>query len=403
MSGKKIVLLGDQGTDHQGFPPTPVIAGSANVLVDGKPVARVGDPLAPHSKPKHPPHPRAIASGSATVLINGIPAAVTGGAITCGGITIGSGSVVIGDTYMPAPFSGLSPAPLKAQAKGAIVPSTDMEQSRQNANNDVGAQQSRASHTELKTNATGQGEVAQLNAAGRSDDVGDSSGGNEELNAEVTTDDRTQNYGPLKGECCTQPGEQISGTYFFPGAGMDGAYVRPMVKAMRDAGINSAMYVDRDKWSGGTAMDAAVGSVLGRDYDPRFPMLLRVATNQTASQFNLIGYSYGSVVAAQLAAKYARQGTVVDHLVLIGSPISQSFLGMLRDITDIRKVVVIDIDEHGDPIYAGMSVIELFMELPLLASQMPDSEGHFYYAEPAEVGNERRRKLAEELYRVGVR
>jgi|SRR5690554_1310210 len=403
MSGKKIVLLGDQGTDHQGFPPTPVIAGSPNVLVDGKPVARVGDPLAPHSKPKHPPHPRAIASGSSTVLINGIPAAVTGGAITCGGVTIGSGSVVIGDTYTPAPFSGLSPVPLKAQAKRAVISSTEIEPSQQNANSDVGAQQSRASHTESMTNATGQGEIAQPDPARRSDDVGDSSGGNEELNAEVTTDDRTQNYGPLKGECCTQPGEQISGTYFFPGAGMDGAYIRPMVKAMREAGINSAMYVDRDKWSGGTAMDAAVGSVLGRDYDPRFPMLLRVATNQTASQFNLIGYSYGSVVAAQLAAKYARQGTVVDHLVLIGSPISQAFLEMLRDITDIRKVVVIDLDEHGDPIYAGMSVIELFMELPLLASQMPHSEGHFYYADPSEVGNERRRKLAEELYRVGVR
>lgn len=108
------------------------------------------------------------------------------------------------------------------------------------------------------------------------------------------------------------------------------------------------------------------------------------------------------MVAAQLAAKYARQGTTIDHLVLIGSPISQSFLGMLRDVTDIRKVVV-DLDEHGDPIYAGMSVIELFMELPILASQMPDSEGHFYYAEPSEVGNERPRKLAEELYRVGVR
>ncbi|WP_417531313.1 type VI secretion system PAAR protein [Marinobacter lipolyticus] len=403
MSGKKIVLLGDQGTDHQGFPPTPVIAGSPNVFVDGKPVARVGDPLAPHSKPKHPPHPRAIASGSATVLINGIPAAVTGGAITCGGITIGSGSVVIGDTYTPAPFSGISPAPLKAQTKGAIVSSTDMEQSPENANGDVGAQQSRASHAESMANATGQGEFAQLNPARRSDEVGDSFGGNEELNAEVTTDDCTQNYGPLKGECCTQPGEQISGTYFFPGAGMDGAYVRPMVKAMRGAGINSAMYADRDKWSGGTAMDAAIGSVLGRDYDPRFPMLLRVATKPTASQFNLIGYSYGSVVAAQLAAKYARQGTVVDHLVLIGSPISQAFLGMLRDITDIRKVVVIDLDEHGDPIYAGMSVIELFMELPLLGSQMPDSEGHFYYAEPSEVGNERRRKLAEELYWMGVR
>ncbi len=46
---KKVVLLGDLGTDHQGFPPTPVIAGSPDVLIDGKPVARVGDPLSPHS------------------------------------------------------------------------------------------------------------------------------------------------------------------------------------------------------------------------------------------------------------------------------------------------------------------------------------------------------------------
>ena len=116
MSGKKVVLLGDVGTDHSGFPPTPVIAGSPNVLIDGKPVARVGDPLAPHSKPKHPPHPRAIASGSSTVLINGIPAAVTGSSISCGGVTIGSGSVLIGDNHSPASFSGISPAPVRSKS-----------------------------------------------------------------------------------------------------------------------------------------------------------------------------------------------------------------------------------------------------------------------------------------------
>ena len=116
---KKVVLLGDLGIDHQGFPPTPVIAVSPDVLVDGKPVARVGDPLAPHSKPKHPPHPRAIAAGSATVLINGIPAAVTGSAISCGGVTIGTGSVVIGDSHSPAPFSGISPEPSKIASRAA--------------------------------------------------------------------------------------------------------------------------------------------------------------------------------------------------------------------------------------------------------------------------------------------
>src|SRR5690554_4819862 len=116
---KKVVLLGDLGTDHQGFPPTRVIAGSPDVLIDGKPVARVGDPLAPHSKPKHASHPRAIAAGSATVLINGIPAAVTGSAISCGGVTIGSSSVVIGDIHSPAPFSGISSIPSKPAPQAA--------------------------------------------------------------------------------------------------------------------------------------------------------------------------------------------------------------------------------------------------------------------------------------------
>ncbi|WP_421260016.1 hypothetical protein [Aeromonas sp. 600774] len=65
-----IALLGDIGTDHDGFPPTPVIAASPDVFLDGKPVARQGDPLAPHDK----------------------PIAVTGTAVDCGGVVIGSGS-----------------------------------------------------------------------------------------------------------------------------------------------------------------------------------------------------------------------------------------------------------------------------------------------------------------------
>ncbi|SFL88112.1 MULTISPECIES: type VI secretion system PAAR protein [Marinobacter] len=91
---RNIVLLGDIGTDHEGFPPTPVIAGSATVLLDGKPIARQGDPLAIHSKPKHPPHPRFVAAGNPTVLIEGKPVALTGDAVTCGGVLIGSGSGV---------------------------------------------------------------------------------------------------------------------------------------------------------------------------------------------------------------------------------------------------------------------------------------------------------------------
>ena len=93
----KAVKLGDIGTDHDGFPPTKVIAGSPDVFFDGKPAARVGDPLEPHDKPKNPKHSRAIATGSSTVFVNGKPAALTGGKVSCGGITVGSGTVNISD------------------------------------------------------------------------------------------------------------------------------------------------------------------------------------------------------------------------------------------------------------------------------------------------------------------
>ncbi|EZJ43287.1 PAAR motif family protein [Escherichia coli 2-005-03_S4_C3] len=65
-------------------------------FIDGLPAARQGDPLTPHDKPKHPPHPRKIARGSSTVFIDGLPAARTGDAIDCGGVVIGGGTVNIG-------------------------------------------------------------------------------------------------------------------------------------------------------------------------------------------------------------------------------------------------------------------------------------------------------------------
>jgi uncharacterized Zn-binding protein involved in type VI secretion len=90
------VKVGDIGSDHDGFHPTPVLAGSGTVKVDGVPAAREGDPLAPHSKPKHPPHPRSISAGSSSVFIDGKAAARSGDAVGCGGTVEGGGTVNIG-------------------------------------------------------------------------------------------------------------------------------------------------------------------------------------------------------------------------------------------------------------------------------------------------------------------
>ena len=107
---KHAAKVGNIGTDHDGFHPTAITAGSPDVFIDGVPAARVGDPLAPHDKPNHPPHPRKIASGSSTVLVNGKPLAITGGAVDCGGVIIGSGTVIVGDLPpIPSAFTPIIP------------------------------------------------------------------------------------------------------------------------------------------------------------------------------------------------------------------------------------------------------------------------------------------------------
>ncbi len=199
-----------------------------------------------------------------------------------------------------------------------------------------------------------------------------------------------------------KPGSYIKGTYFLGGAGLNGLYIPKLIKVFHNVDIKSAIYLDREKWSAGQNMDASVGVFFGREYDPRFPMLLRVYPN-LYKQFNLIGYSYGSLIAAQLAVKYARHGSIVNHLVLIGSPISEHFLNIVKNVKTIKKVIVINLDKHGDPIYAGIETPELIVNILTLREQMKTSRGHFYYAEKSSVGDKRRKELAEELYKIGLR
>lgn len=90
------IIVGHIGTEHDGFPPTPVTAGSGTVKIDGIPAARQGDPLEPHDKPDNPKHDRAIAAGSGSVMIDGKPAARAGDPVSCGGVLQGGSSVNIG-------------------------------------------------------------------------------------------------------------------------------------------------------------------------------------------------------------------------------------------------------------------------------------------------------------------
>ncbi|WP_026332787.1 MULTISPECIES: type VI secretion system PAAR protein [unclassified Thioalkalivibrio] len=88
---KTIMVVGDLDTGHDGYPPTPVISGSPSVFVNGRPVAREGDPLAPHKKSGKSTHTRNIAPGGSTVLVDGRPVALTGHPVSCGGVMVGGG------------------------------------------------------------------------------------------------------------------------------------------------------------------------------------------------------------------------------------------------------------------------------------------------------------------------
>jgi pimeloyl-ACP methyl ester carboxylesterase len=154
----------------------------------------------------------------------------------------------------------------------------------------------------------------------------------------------------------------------------------------------------------GMYVDATEGISMMKDGEVK-PMTMGIQDyGISGKQFNLIGYSYGSVVAAQIAIKYVRHfGGSVDHLVLLGSPISQEFLDELKAEPGIRKLVILDLTAKGDPIYAGMSTLDLFAAGPALMNQKSESSGHFWYAGEDGEGKRRRRALAESLYELGMR
>ncbi|AUS44582.1 thioesterase domain-containing protein [Ralstonia pseudosolanacearum] len=200
------------------------------------------------------------------------------------------------------------------------------------------------------------------------------------------------------------------GTLYWGGAGLDGGYLRPQLEAFQTAGLRHCFVgltnTGTADYPGltGTFIDA-VRSGLSIRFQDDGEWAISSGMSPEAGQFNLIGYSYGSLLAAQTAWSYARNGHPVDHLVLVGSPIDADFLANLKKHRLIRRVVVIDLRQYGDPIYAGMSETELLAGAPQLAKQFAagKGEGHFYYAHVVKDSPRRWASLAQQIVAEGLK
>ena len=120
-------------------------------------------------------------------------------------------------------------------------------------------------------------------------------------------------------------------------------------------------------------------------------------------QLNLAGYSYGSVLQANVALQLADKGVKVDNLILIGSPISDKseLFKALNSNKNIGKVIRKDIP--GDKLSNPQSNWDFFEGGK--QNLDPNDKGvgpHFDYARPGTETDRKIGQLGDELKKNGV-
>ncbi|MBF0137866.1 MAG: hypothetical protein HQL65_16670 [Magnetococcales bacterium] len=202
--------------------------------------------------------------------------------------------------------------------------------------------------------------------------------------------------------------DKRKGTYFFGGSGMRGYYLRDFVTAMEETGMTHVRMVNHDSWSQGGLLDAFL--VLKNRMRDGVASPLSEFVGQ-GEQFNLIGISHGGLMAAQVAMDHAESGGKVDHLVLLATPISLEFLAEIRKESRIGSVIVMNWPARGDPIQAGMGLLEILASVPRLVWQYErgvvdirgEHHGHFYLTGESQSNRDERRQTAKKLFAAGLR
>ncbi len=117
---------------------------------------------------------------------------------------------------------------------------------------------------------------------------------------------------------------------------------------------------------------------------------------ENGEQFNLSGYSTGSVTMAQAALMLAEEGQVIDNLVLIGTSIEEDS-GLYKSLLNNENIKnVIRVDIPGD------NVQDANFETLMSFYNLGDSHPHFKYAF-GKKAEENTKQLANYLKEQGVK
>jgi RHS repeat-associated protein len=117
-------------------------------------------------------------------------------------------------------------------------------------------------------------------------------------------------------------------------------------------------------------------------------------------QLNLGGYSYGSVVQAQAALKLANEGTFVDNLILIGSPIS-SDSDLYKQLSGNKNIGnIIRYDISGDKLSNPKDILDFINGA---YQNKSDSGPHFDLARPGSDADKAIKVVTDWLKSQGVK
>jgi RHS repeat-associated protein len=120
---------------------------------------------------------------------------------------------------------------------------------------------------------------------------------------------------------------------------------------------------------------------------------------EEGEQFNLAGYSYGSVLQAQAALRLANDGQYIDNLILIGSPIADDskLMKQLKGNKNIGNVLRVDIE--GDLLSNPKDILEFIKGG---AQNSSDDGPHFDLARPGDEANSLIQTVIQWLQQQGV-